>query len=396
MILPKEILAYISDYVEEPSMKLLNKCVYEEIEGTERNEMWFLKYMKLLEYFTKKYDNVFLEKNKSFNFNWKKEFIIFYKNEKNITETNLFNFFGSESMIYFNNCAELKEIPKEIFFLKYCLNNNINDLKFIKKLALPNNEIKNICLEIECLDLNFLNLRRNYIEEIPEHISKLKNLTNLMLDNNMIEIFPWQLCELTNLKELDISYNKIKIIPEQICNLSNLEILDLSENEIMEIPKQIKYLKKLKELRLEKNNITCLIPEIFELENLEIMDLCKNKIKDIPDNFNYLKKLNKLCLSSNKIEEIPKSIINILKNIKRINNGGMCCFKYNNIKSMPKEIYDIYVNSWNFSFKNDEEDERKTKYKKIECDYQEININMEDSLIKDQIEFFHHLLKIEL
>src|SRR5688572_17506521 len=85
----------------------------------------------------------------------------------------------------------------------------------------------------QIVDLDFLNLNRNKLTELPLWFSELKQMRTLYLRSN----------QLTELSEL----------VHQLSELPELQILDLSGNGLPALPKSLSSLKSLTELYLHNN-----------------------------------------------------------------------------------------------------------------------------------------------
>jgi internalin A len=153
-----------------------------------------------------------------------------------------------------------------------------------------------------------LDLREQGIEEIPDSIAKLTNLTVLDLRGNQITHIPDSILKLTNLKELNLSDNKISNIPNSIVRLAKLTHLFLFTNKISEIPQEISGLVGLIHLDIGDNRISDISEGITELINLEGLVLNLNEIQEIPDSIIQLKKLEILRLDGNQIKKLPNGI----------------------------------------------------------------------------------------
>jgi hypothetical protein len=178
----------------------------------------------------------------------------------------------------FPNVTKIKLSKNELY------ESDINFKKFLKceKLYLRNNYFSTITLDICSLkNLRILKISRgphDVKEEeekkfiIPKYISKLKNLEILDLRSNYINEIPSEIGKLIKLKKLIMPWNNFEKIPKEIGNLINLEILDLSKgyrskSSSLELPKEIGNLYNLKELILI--GIKCVLPkEIGKLNNL--------------------------------------------------------------------------------------------------------------------------------
>ncbi len=83
----------------------------------------------------------------------------------------------------------------------------------------------------------------------------LVNLKYIALDKNSLEEFPIVLCYLISLKTLNLAYNNIKYLPYQIKEMTKLRNLTLFRNSISSIDGSLCNLK-LYSLNLKKNPIT--------------------------------------------------------------------------------------------------------------------------------------------
>ena len=121
--------------------------------------------------------------------------------------------------------------------------------------GIKNNQYLDTILMTEC-DLN----------TIPVNMGLIPQLKILKIEKNSIHNILESLPE--SLAELYLSSNKLTQIPEFITRLKNLKILDLSNNLIEEISPKIAELKNLELLRLSNNPLSSLPSEIGELRNL--------------------------------------------------------------------------------------------------------------------------------
>jgi Leucine-rich repeat (LRR) protein len=98
-----------------------------------------------------------------------------------------------------------------------------------------------------------LNLSNKNLIQIPEQVTELKNLAELVIYNCSISSFPIEFFKLKNLEELCMSDNQLYHIPKQIELLSNLYKLDFRHNQLKDLPIEIKNLKNLMEIDLRGN-----------------------------------------------------------------------------------------------------------------------------------------------
>lgn len=109
--------------------------------------------------------------------------------------------------------------------------------------------------ELASLDLKELDLSKNSIRELPEHISKLQNL-----------------------EVLNLASNRLRMIGEELLPLSNLRTLDLASNQLTVVPPVIAQMVSLTSLRLAKNIIHILPPALTMLTNLQELDVSGNPL----------------------------------------------------------------------------------------------------------------------
>jgi len=88
-------------------------------------------------------------------------------------------------------------------------------------------------------ELTTLYLEKHDLTELPESFTFLSNLANLYISNNWLISLPANFGNLTNLMMLDLGYNQIASIPESIGNLESLEYLFLFNNQLASLPETI-------------------------------------------------------------------------------------------------------------------------------------------------------------
>ncbi|CAH8567287.1 unnamed protein product [Schistosoma turkestanicum] len=147
--------------------------------------------------------------------------------------------------------------------------------------------------------IEYLDLSRNVITNIPTGIERYGLLTTLDLSFNKIFAIPNSLCKLRNLRILLISNNYLSSLPESISELKNLQELDLSSNKFKCFPCSVCSLHSLKVLLLGCNLIEVLPEDILGLRCLKILDLHSNNVKQLPLNIRYMWCLEKLSLEEN-------------------------------------------------------------------------------------------------
>lgn len=175
---------------------------------------------------------------------------------------------------------KLKEIPKEAFerekliemslrcnlivemksdickcIFNYSFPKKVN-LKFLRKLDLSYNGLKNLNVLVELNSLEELILIGNFIDKVSEDILNMENLAILNLANNYIKEIPKEVFLLKNLKRLNFYGNLITELPKmEGIEAKNLLFLNLSKNGIHELPNWIGDFTELTDLLLDENNL---------------------------------------------------------------------------------------------------------------------------------------------
>ena len=156
--------------------------------------------------------------------------------------------------------------------------------------------------------LNYLNITQTCLQEVPEEIGQLMNLTNLVLHSNEISKIPDTIGKLEKLKVLDCSRNKLTSLPDEIGKLPQLITMNLSANLLKILPSQIGN-TKLSVLNLSNNQFEA-FPDICypELVHLSEIYVNGNQIKEIPAAINQLSSLKILNVVDNLISAVPGEI----------------------------------------------------------------------------------------
>src|SRR5690606_17661005 len=123
---------------------------------------------------------------------------------------------------------------------------------FLRTYGLTKNKIGEV-IECEKLDdkelmnLEYLNISKKKLKEIPESIGNLENLEYFCFNPFNSVKFPDSFCNLKKLKKLILYGDGINSLPENIGNLENLEEIRLEEClNIKKFPPSMCNLKNLK------------------------------------------------------------------------------------------------------------------------------------------------------
>ncbi|KPI96791.1 Leucine-rich repeat-containing protein 40 [Papilio xuthus] len=168
---------------------------------------------------------------------------------------------------------DLTSVPEDVFITAANVEVHIVDIS--------KNKLKEVPLGIcQIKDtLSQLILSSNNIEIIPREISSCTHLQYLDLGKNCLMDLPLEFGNLKHLRELVISCNKFTKIPRCVYDMDNLEILLAGENKITEInvsSDALAKLKKLAVLDLTNNSIITVPPELGNFTNLRALELMGN------------------------------------------------------------------------------------------------------------------------
>ncbi|KAI7991473.1 Disease resistance protein SUMM2 [Camellia lanceoleosa] len=171
--------------------------------------------------------------------------------------------------------------------------------------------------------LKVLDLSNTNIESLPDSISMLENLHQLLLcgchqlknvpsleklkalehfelSRSQIEKVPQGIRELVNLRKLRLQDNhKLKYVPS-LEKLKALEHFELTGSQIEEAPQGIEELVNLKKLRLRENRYLKHVPSLEKLKALEHFELTGSQIEEAPQGIEELVNLKTLRLWKNR------------------------------------------------------------------------------------------------
>ena len=191
--------------------------------------------------------------------------------------------------------------------------------------AAPNQRIEEHGLDcniFKLIHLNFLEISKTCMKELPDDLGNLINLTNLALHNNRLSSIPPSIEKLSKLKQLDLSGNSLKDLPEGICHLHEMHTLNLSRNMLESIP-DMNTLTKMHVLDISHNELVEIPTGIHgpPLDVLAMVRVNGNKIEEIPSSIATLPQLKLLDISDNKLSEIPTALGDCGK-LKDLNFSG--------------------------------------------------------------------------
>lgn len=197
----------------------------------------------------------------------------------------------------FNDHLRILSMPEAFSSLRYL------SLRGCKLPDLPEN-INNLR---RC---SWLQFNENFIEKLPESMTKLRSLTMLDMSNNRLYDLPAAFNTLQQLKTLNLEGNNLELIPPVISALTVLQVLDVAKNRLTEVPEVLCDLRMLKKLNLEKNRIAVL-PDRFKVLPLVELKIGHNRMQSLPDDlFSHAlgRNLKKFSVCENNLLELPSSM----------------------------------------------------------------------------------------
>ncbi|MEZ4776489.1 MAG: leucine-rich repeat domain-containing protein [Bacteroidia bacterium] len=196
------------------------------------------------------------------------------------------------------------------------INKNISYLKGLNKISLSNNLVKDSLSFINLgslPNLEFLDIRRNDIQTIPNTFCNLVNLRYLQISGNKLSELPDSFGRLNQLEELQIWSNDLQVLPESFGNLSKLKVVSFAYNKRFELSKNVQVLSRLpnlKELNLLSTGLTSIPSNINQISSLEILDIGNNPKLELTQAFESLsncRTLKHLGLGVLDIRSLPES-----------------------------------------------------------------------------------------
>ncbi|XP_039676104.1 leucine-rich repeat-containing protein 69 isoform X2 [Perca fluviatilis] len=165
-----------------------------------------------------------------------------------------------------------------------------------------------------------LNLSSKKIKAVPKCVSRLPNLSVLLLNNNSISALPAELLSLQHelpavlghlesLKKLYLFGNQITVVPPDVIDgLRNLVVLNLNHNQIQRLPPEIKSLSRLRHLSVLDNKLEEVPVELGHLTMLSEINFTSNNLSWLPQQLCQCKELTKLHVARNKLTSLPEGM----------------------------------------------------------------------------------------
>lgn len=133
--------------------------------------------------------------------------------------------------------------------------------------------------------------------------------------------WPEELFQLKHLEYLDIRENDLNSIPDAIMHLQQLNCLDVRLNQIDTLPSVLSELPQLKKLYLGNNRFTTVPETIEECQTIQLLDFTNNAITDGCEYLFHTPSLKQIYLNNNQITNFPfKAITNPIEELSLSNN----------------------------------------------------------------------------
>jgi len=161
-----------------------------------------------------------------------------------------------------------------------------------------------------CLFELRLELADRVLTTLSPQVSRLHDLTTLILSGNALTSLPDSVGTLTKLKNFEAVGNQLKELPETFAQLKQLQVIDVTSNQMSSLA-PISELEALVSVKAGENQLTSL-PLAFEsLEHLATYAAPANQIVTFERGLGGCQQLQAIDLASNKIAEVPIELGNL-------------------------------------------------------------------------------------
>ncbi|KNC50376.1 leucine-rich repeat protein [Thecamonas trahens ATCC 50062] len=159
-----------------------------------------------------------------------------------------------------------------------------------------------------CTELDELDLRWNFLGDVPDGLFLCKRLTKLLLSYNQLAELPQGVTELKALQVLKLDVNRMMSLPS-LKGLDSLQVLAMSRLGNYEERKS-----GIKRERTHRRKFNMLPPGIEACTSLTELYAVNNQIKELPEAVcEKLTRLTKLHLNGNRLATLPQSFTNLVR-----------------------------------------------------------------------------------
>ncbi len=264
--------------------------------------------------------------------NFKKQKYLWYNNLKQALDNPL-------EVHYLSLTNEgIEELPKEIATLK--------NLKILNLSYLPNKDKNSYLYTVlqedegeRVVTLFSVDDSKKPLRKLPKEIGQLTHLEELLCAGNQLTVLPKEIGQLKKLTNLDCSNNQLTHIPKEIGQLVGLKKLNYAKNRLTTLPTTIGKLRKLKKFNCSNNRLTALTQQIGQLKRLESLNCAANQLTALPPEIEKLSNLKDLDCADNQLTTLPQQI-GQLKKLQYLNCS------YNQLTTLLKEIQKLKKLEW--------------------------------------------------
>lgn len=145
-----------------------------------------------------------------------------------------------------------------------------SDIMPLNKLEIENGNVSSVDISVYQM-IEFLTIRNNHLENVPDSIVKLEKVLKIDLANNLItEINDGNFKGLTTLKYLILDNNPLRSIADSACMSTGIRDLSLRGTLITTIPLAFTRIPHLNWLTLPHDNVECTCSSLAPLSGLHI------------------------------------------------------------------------------------------------------------------------------
>lgn len=204
----------------------------------------------------------------------------------------------------------------------------------------------------KCKGLSYLSVANGLVKELPASLSKLEELTDLILINCKFERIPECVFEMKNLIAFsfaEMGHINQNVIQDDLRRLfdspskDKIQLLYLNLNQLTELPDNMKNLVSLGLLELSENKLTTL-PALGTDVAIVQCYVVSNRLTSVPDDWFQTDDLEKLDLSNNKLTVFPNMFDAKSRfQISEVDLSG------NDISALPADFKGIHVETLNLN-----------------------------------------------
>ena len=163
----------------------------------------------------------------------------------------------------------------------------------------------------EIINFRKLMVSHNTLKELPDSVTKMKNLLRLDVSHNNLTEIPKELFELPLLRNLNVSFNYLEELPEVTAGewSNSIKILNVRANTLKTLPGTIAD-SCIEDLNLADNSLYHVPPSVCHVKTLTNLDISRNRyITVLPPDLGKLSKLTTLGLKG--MDQVSAIVQNI-------------------------------------------------------------------------------------